>query len=70
MITVNSFLLFFFAYWIKEIDIKQCVDDLQILPTNNPTDIYRYSDAILKHMPKDTLKAFPNTILYSKKKLN
>ena len=37
MITVNNF----FAHWIKEIDIKQYEDDLQILPTGNSTQIKR-----------------------------
>ena len=39
---------------------------MQILPTGNSTDIYRYSDTMLKHMPKDALKTFQNTLLYSK----
>ena len=30
-----------FAHWIKEIDIKQYGDDLQILPSGNSTNIYR-----------------------------
>ena len=42
-----------FAHWVTEIDIKWNGDDLQTLPTNNATDIYQYSDAILKRMPKD-----------------
>ena len=48
IMTVNNC----FAHWVKEIDISKCKDDLQILPTNNAADIYRYSDAIFKHMPK------------------
>ena len=65
-IAVNNFL----AHWIKEIDIKRYGDELQILPTNNATDIYRYFAAILKHMPKEALKAYEKTLLYSKEKVN
>lgn len=32
-------------------------------------ELYRYSDAILKHMPKDALETFENTLLYSRKKV-
>ena len=52
VITVNIF----FAQWIKEIDIKKYGDDIPILPLTNTVDVYRYSDELLKHMPKDALK--------------
>ena len=65
-ITVNNF----FAHWIKEIDIKRLGDDIPILPTTNTIPIYRYSDRLLKHMPKDSLAIIENNLLYSKKKLN
>lgn len=55
MITVNHF----FAYWIKEKDIARYGDNLQIVPINT-TDIYQYSDAMLKNTPQKSL-------LYSKK---
>ena len=58
----------FFAHWIKEIDIKRLGDDTPILPTSNTVDIYKYSDAILKHIPTDALKVIKNNLLYSKKK--
>ena len=64
MMTANNF----FVLWIKEIDIKRYEDDLQIVLTNNATDIYRYLNAILKHVPKNALKTFAKTLLYSKKK--
>ena len=51
---------------MKEIGNKRYGDSLQILPTGNLTDIYRYSDAMLKHMPKVALKTFKSTLLYSK----
>ena len=64
MMTVNKF----FVLWIKEIDIKRYEDHLQIILTNNVTDIYRYLNTILKHVPKNALKTFAKTLLYSKKK--
>ena len=42
----------FFAHWIKEIDIKHLGDDIPILPRTNTINIYRYSDAMLKHLSK------------------
>ena len=51
---------------MKEIGNKRYGDSLQILPTGNLTDIYRYSDAMIKHMSKDALKTFGNTFIYSK----
>ena len=62
-ITVNNF----FAHWIKEIDIKRLGDDIPILPTTNTIPIYRYSDRLLKHIPKDSLAIIENDLLYSKK---
>ena len=65
-ITVNNF----FANWIKEIDIKRLGDDTPILPTTNTVEIYKYSDAILKHIPRKALAVIENDLLYSKKRLN
>ena len=62
-ITVNNF----FAHWLKEIDIKSLGDDIPILPTTNTILIYRYSDRLLKHMPKDLLAIIENDLLDSKK---
>ena len=64
-ITVNNF----FAHWIKEMDIKRLGDDTPILPTTNTVEIYKYSDAILKHMPKIALAVIENDLLYSRKKV-
>ena len=64
-ITVNNF----FAHWIKEIDIKRLGDDTPILPTTNTVEIYKYSDAILKHIPKNALAVIQNDLLYSKNKV-
>ena len=46
-ITVNIF----FAYLVKEIDIKRYGNDIPILPLTNTVNIYRYSDEMLKHIP-------------------
>ena len=46
LMTLNSF----FAHFVKGIDIRRYGNDIRILPTNNTVDIYRYSDAMLKHM--------------------
>ena len=62
-ITVNNF----FVHWTKEIDIKRLGDNIPILPTTNTIPIYRYSDRLLKHMPKDSLAIIENDLLYSKK---
>ena len=59
----------FFAHWIKEIDIKRLGDDIHILPTTNTIDIYKYFNAMLKHLPKKALKVIENDLLYSKKKV-
>ena len=64
-ITVNNF----FAHWLKEIDIKCVGDDISILPTTNTIDIYKYSDAMLKHLLKKALKVIEKNLLYSKKKV-
>ena len=58
----------FFAYWIKEIDMKRYGDDVSILPLKT-IEVYRYSDNMLKHFPKDALETFQETLLYSKKKV-
>ena len=44
-------------------------DDTLILPTSNTVEIYKYSDAILKHLPKNALEVIENDLLYSKKKV-
>ena len=64
-ITVNNF----FGHWIKEIDIKRLGDDVPVLPTKNTIEIYKYSDAMLKHVPKKALKVIENDLLYSRKKV-
>ena len=63
MIPVNNF----FAHWIKDVNIKRYGDDIAVLPINKTLDIYRYSEAMLKHLPDDVLKTFQGDILYSKK---
>ena len=65
MITVNNF----FAHWIKDISIKRYGDNIATLPINTTLDIYRYSEAMLKHLPDDVLETFQHELLYSKKKV-
>ena len=59
MMAMNSF----FTHLIKGIDIKRYGDDLQSLPTGKSIRTYRYSNSILKYMPKDELKTFIKTLL-------
>ena len=57
----------FFAHWIKETDImKYATNKLLIRPTT-PKEINRYSDEMLKHLPKNALKIIEKDLLYSKK---
>lgn len=49
MVTVNNF----FGQLLKEIDMKRYGDDLQILPVSNSTKVYKYSNAMLKHIAND-----------------
>ena len=66
MVTVTIF----FAHWIKEIDTKRYRDDfMEILPATKMTEVYRHSDAMLKHILRDALETFENTLLYSRKKV-
>ena len=52
LITVNNF----FAHFIKEISVTRYGSDKELTPTFPPHEIYQYSDAMLKHLPKDSLK--------------
>ena len=63
LITVNNF----FAHWVKEISITKYGSDRELPPTFSPWEIYQYSDQMLKHLPKDSLKAIQKHFLYSKK---
>ena len=62
MITVNNF----FAHLVKEISVTKYGSDKELISTFSPNEIYQYSDAMLKHLPKDTLKKFEKTVLYRK----
>ena len=52
LITVNNF----FTHLIKEISITKYGSDKEIIPTFSPYEIYQYSDSMMKHLPKDSLK--------------
>ena len=64
-ITVNNF----FVHWVKEIDIKCYGNELPVLPLTNTVEIYKYSNAMLKHVPKEALEFLRYDLLYSKKKV-
>ena len=38
-----------------------------LIPTTTLKKMYRYSDEMLKHLPKNALKMIENDLLYSKK---
>ena len=59
LITVNNF----FAHLIKEISVARYGNDKQLIPTFSPYEIYQYSDSMLKHLPKDSLKKLEKTML-------
>ena len=61
-ITVNNF----FAHFIKEVNVTKYRNDKQLIPTFLPYEIYQYSDSVLKHLPKDSLKKLEKKMLYSK----
>ena len=65
-IPVNAF----FAHCFIGIHIKGYGHDIPISPLTNTADVYRSSDAILKHIPEKALKTFEDAILYSKKNLH
>ena len=48
LITVNSF--------IKEISVTRYGNHKQLMLSFSPYEIYQYSDAMLKHLPKNSLK--------------
>ena len=62
LITVNNF----FAHWVKEISITKYGSNKELPPTFTPWEIYQYSDAMLKHLPKASLKAIQKHLRYSK----
>ena len=59
----------FFAHWIKDVAVKRYGDDIAVLPINTTQGTYRYSESMLKHLPKDVLATFQHELLYSKKKV-
>ena len=65
MIPVNNF----FAHWINDVTVKRYGDDIAVLPINTTLDTYRYSESMLKHMPKKALATFQKELLYSQKKV-
>ena len=62
LITVNNM----FSHQIKEISATRFGHDKQLISTFSPYGIYQYSKAMLKHLPKDSLKKTEKAVLYSK----
>ena len=52
LITFNNF----FTHLVMEISVTKYSSDKELIPTFSPYEIYQYSDAMLKHLPKDALK--------------
>ena len=52
LIIVNNF----FALLVKDISITKYGKDKELIPTISRYEIYQYSDAMLRNLPKDTLK--------------
>ena len=61
--TINNF----FGHWFTDIDIRRYPDDMMVLPTNNSVDIYQYSNAQIKYLPKKSAKKLLKTVLHSNK---
>ena len=40
----------FFAFWLKEVNLKRYGDEIQVLPVGKMNDVYRYSDSMLKRI--------------------
>lgn len=61
MIRVNHV----FTQWIKE--ITKYGSNKQLIPKSPPYEIYQYSDVMLKHLPKNSLKKYKNYYFSAKK---
>ena len=53
----------------KDVIVRRYGDDVSVLPINTVLEVYRYSEAMLKHLPDDVLATFQDQLLYSKKKV-
>ena len=51
---------------MKEISVTKYGSDKELIPTFSSYEIYQYSVAMLKHLPKDVLKTIEKTHLHSK----
>ena len=64
MIPVNNFL----PHSIKEISVTEYGSDKELIRTFSPYEIYQYSDAMLKYLPKDSLKELEKHCFTANKK--
>ena len=63
MITVNNF----FPHSITQISVTEYGSDKELIRTFSPYEIYQYSDAMLKYLPKDSLKELEKHCFTAKK---
>ena len=63
LIIVNTF----FAHLIKEISITRYYNDTQLIPKFSPCEMCQYSDVMLKHLPKKSLKKIQENFFFNKK---
>ena len=63
LITVNNF----FTHFVKDIGITKYESDKELIPTFPTYEVYWYSDAMLKDLPKDALKQLKKLICTVKK---
>ena len=62
LITINNF----FGHLVKEISVTKYGSDKELISIISPYEIYQYSDTMLKHLAKDSLKRIEKTMLHSK----
>ena len=53
---------------MRELNIARYGFEKPILQTTNTVDVCRYSDELLKHMPKEYLTTMENNLLYCEEK--
>ena len=63
LIPVNNL----FAHWVKEVSITKYGSNKELRATFMPWEVYQYSDAMLKHLPLNSLKPLQKHLLYTKR---
>ena len=73
MLTQNHFTnpnSFHISFPIKKVNITKYVSDKQLIPTSSPYETYQYSDAMIRHLPKNSLKKIEKLLIFSKKNVS